>query len=231
MITTIRSTASYYGDSWFLSHFRSTVHQPIIMQPPKLRYLPASSRCILQLTPGYRTPHGYGVSGVCFSEAGRKIRLFRMLITHITVHVGLLDCVVARETTCRYPGLASPNSAQEVVRLFLDAAVVAVEYASNSWFNDVQVSKVRVCLAPLRDGRTQGLDCFPGYLSRWREQFRTKISVSVFLENMHNEMVTSAGRRAPRQQPEIPQPPHQARNVHCSLENRHTRPCGCSKSL
>jgi hypothetical protein len=44
------------------------------MMRPKLRYLLASIRCILQVTPGYRTPHGYMVSRVCFSEAGLEDR-------------------------------------------------------------------------------------------------------------------------------------------------------------
>jgi hypothetical protein len=73
LYTTVKSLqlglgVSYCGESAFLYHF--AVLQPIIMQRPKLRYLPASSRCILQVTPGYRTPRGYRVSGLCFSEVG-----------------------------------------------------------------------------------------------------------------------------------------------------------------
>jgi hypothetical protein len=61
---------------WYIHNIiiLDTIQQQIIMPQPRLKYLLASSRCIQQATPQYRTPRDYRASVECSREAGQEDR-------------------------------------------------------------------------------------------------------------------------------------------------------------
>ena len=62
---------------WNIDYKIEYTLKQIIMRQPILKYLPASSRCIQQVTPQYRTRRGCRASAECFSEAEQEDRAIK----------------------------------------------------------------------------------------------------------------------------------------------------------